>query len=195
MNFNPRTPCGVRHANGICTALKFIFQSTHPLRGATGLASAMFAVQRILIHAPLAGCDAQGIGRCVRTDISIHAPLAGCDRLPATGCSSCQHFNPRTPCGVRQYVGDRLWTPSRFQSTHPLRGATSSTVKSLTFGKFQSTHPLRGATYIYCTEGRPDLFQSTHPLRGATHVAEACNVSKTFQSTHPLRGATRLSFT
>ena len=35
--------------------------------------------------------------------------------------------------------------------------------------KFQSTHPVRGATWEV-SEARPfsDVFQSTHPVRGAT---------------------------
>ena len=36
---------------------------------------------------------------------------------------------------------------ARFQSTHPLRGATAADDLFLRFAKFQSTHPLRGATY------------------------------------------------
>ena len=58
--------------------------------------------------------------------------------------------------------------------------------------KFQSTHPLRGATrnggnLIYSI-----LFQSTHPLRGATPAPAQRDIQPRFQSTHPLRGATRL---
>ena len=34
------------------------------------------------------------------------------------------HFNPRTPCGVRQSSACCWMRGSRFQSTHPLRGAT-----------------------------------------------------------------------
>ena len=35
MNFNPRTPCGVRQRSWKDVPIKFGFQSTHPLRGAT----------------------------------------------------------------------------------------------------------------------------------------------------------------
>ena len=34
-NFNPRTPCGVRHVPGVCKGGVVLFQSTHPVRGAT----------------------------------------------------------------------------------------------------------------------------------------------------------------
>ena len=56
------------------------------------------------------------------------------------------NFNPRTPCGVRHVVRGKHARSEVFQSTHPLRGATSSMIVSLTGEPFQSTHPLRGAT-------------------------------------------------
>src|SRR5690554_1168026 len=80
----------------------------------------------------------------------------------------------------------------RFQSTRPLRGATSTRVFSLFLTTpFQSTRPLRGATktakksHTQCSCFNPrapcearlrgpfngvckHLFQSTRPLRGAT---------------------------
>ena len=81
------------------------FQSTHPLRGATGIAAdetnrienfnprtpcgvrlllknAPAADVVISIHAPLAGCDRPFPGgRRWSVPISIHAPLAGCDEV------------------------------------------------------------------------------------------------------------------
>ena len=81
-----------------------LFQSTHPLRGAT--------------HIPIQVNGEIGI--------SIHAPLAGCDSLRLVFLPGSDYFNPRTPCGVRRddkFVC-RLFV--RFQSTHPLRGATET---------------------------------------------------------------------
>ena len=79
--FNPRTPCGVRPVDSAFISRIAIFQSTHPLRGATA-EEAFHTVYkpRISIHAPLAGCDQ--IGQLISSSrpISIHAPLAGCDR-------------------------------------------------------------------------------------------------------------------
>ena len=122
--FNPRTPCGVRLLNrnkryksiGIsihaplagCDSLKvkitqkeMIFQSTHPLRGATSPAFCFAASKAISIHAPLAGCDILYSILRVVVKISIHAPLAGCDSVPCAALSIPDNFNPRTPCGVR----------------------------------------------------------------------------------------------
>ena len=100
--FNPRTPCGVRHdaIHRLDSSLKF--QSTHPLRGATGLFPEKYAAFQI----------------------SIHAPLAGCDKAARHEQKSQPNFNPRTPCGVRRSDWGAAALPVTFQSTHPLRGAT-----------------------------------------------------------------------
>ena len=56
----------------------------------------------ISIHAPLAGCDDKLSTQMPFFKISIHAPLAGCDDMGAAA--------------IRAQL--------KFQSTHPLRGAT-----------------------------------------------------------------------
>ena len=100
--FNPRTPCGVRHLAVNDTAIGLVFQSTHPLRGAT-----LEEVSSMMVML-----------------ISIHAPLAGCDRSRPSFFWAGNNFNPRTPCGVRRCWTYGTLTDKRFQSTHPLRGAT-----------------------------------------------------------------------
>ena len=123
--FNPRTPCGVRRAGARTGSSATIFQSTRPLRGATCSGHAGISlVALISIHAPLAGRDDRAAQRCRDCWISIHAPLAGRD-------SAGLIF--------------RLSLPS-FQSTRPLRGATTLLLFSSPMMAFQSTRPLRGAT-------------------------------------------------
>ena len=98
------------------------FQSTHPLRGATA-------------HTP-------PIRRPYY--ISIHAPLAGCDARRAAAACRLDHFNPRTPCGVRLPGRGAVRARRRFQSTHPLRGATMPAVTEA-IGALISIHaPLAG---------------------------------------------------
>ena len=146
--FNPRTPCGVRPRYADACRDRRVFQSTHPVRGATACINVGYPVIDISIHAPRAGCDFLCQFPIHPTKIfqSTH-PVRG-----ATGCSrrrswSQCNFNPRTPCGVRLHgfkdffgvVGisihapragcDALnWMPTPypcgFQSTHPVRGAT-----------------------------------------------------------------------
>ena len=124
------------------------------------------------------------------------------------------YFNPRSPCGER-HLAARMQRPSHpFQSTLPVRGATSPHFqRNRAFAQFQSTLPVRGATpddsrrYVCgsdfnprspCGErpgfspavSRKASFQSTLPVRGATHVNRATDLAIKFQSTLPVRGAT-----
>ena len=93
----------MRLSNLVHYCLQQAFQSTHPLRGATHCIMSLLYVS------------------C----ISIHAPLAGCDRSAYFAWRGRNHFNPRTPCGVRHSPEFRLRPRQAFQSTHPLRGATA----------------------------------------------------------------------
>ena len=126
-NFNPRTPCGVRLKNSMILIPHQIFQSTHPVRGATILcyrykgkykdfnprtpcgvrrftAACNACAVHISIHAPRAGCDYLAARHCQRHLISIHAPRAGCDGWSITKQAMEFDFNPRTPCGVRPRI-------------------------------------------------------------------------------------------
>ena len=79
------------------------FQSTHPVRGATVVGAVVFGDVLISIHAPREGCDLVPSGAQSRgLVISIHAPREGCD--------------PSMPAGTAPLA--------KFQSTHPVRGAT-----------------------------------------------------------------------
>ena len=56
--------------------------------------------------------------------VSIHALLAECDCFRPVQMGTCLGFNPRTPCGVRQFIKNNAKLHSSFQSTHSLRSAT-----------------------------------------------------------------------
>ena len=127
-NFNPRTPCGVRLTYNELGYKDYLFQSTHPMRGAT-LSILDSDISRIIsIHAPHAGCDSMNLLKrcnriifqsthpmrgatkgtlrllCLVDKISIHAPHAGCDAGSCRKGKRHRNFNPRTPCGVRLYM-------------------------------------------------------------------------------------------
>ena len=108
-HFNPRTPCGVRRIWLSTWTVKPIFQSTHPLRGATCQCVRQASSVPISIHAPLAGCDAEIICNCPRILAfqSTH-PLRGATRTPT----------------------ESPLLSLKFQSTHPLRGATANLTNS-----------------------------------------------------------------
>ena len=147
-DFNPRTPRGVRLDMYNFNTIFHGFQSTHPARGAT----------------PAQRLQQQG------SRISIHAPREGCDCKHRLQISHVSNFNPRTPRGVRPWTMCVVRTLSRFQSTHPARGATS-----------------RLLTVRRC---RRDFNPRTP--RGVRPPPPLCAICRrSFQSTHPARGATR----
>ena len=100
--FNPRTPCGVRHAGTEAVITCQPFQSTHSLRSATHAVIIALPERAVSIHALLAECDRQisayrGKGLRFQSthslrsatrvltacrplmSVSIHALLAECD--------------------------------------------------------------------------------------------------------------------
>ena len=101
-DFNPRTPCGVRPQHQTRNPIVLYFNPRTPCGVRPGQA-AVNGTQEL---------------------ISIHAPLAGCDTCATFLRTPDAHFNPRTPCGVRRAGHVVRAAPWRFQSTHPLRGAT-----------------------------------------------------------------------
>ena len=123
-SFNPRTPCGVRPVFRSLDGKELRFQSTHSLRSATKSRvipsrADEFQSTHSLRSATLGGDELQ-----VLFAVSIHALLAECDEIRLPGVFPGFGFNPRTPCGVRQFVSDWKHTITWFQSTHSLRSAT-----------------------------------------------------------------------
>ena len=167
--FNPRTPCGVRPVNFPSLKFSFRFQSTHPLRGATLVLYLTYYVVVISIHAPLAGCDTLSVYLAIRS----------------------YNFNPRTPCGVRRKVQSNIRGRRQFQSTHPLRGATSGNVIDLTFVSISIHAPLAGCDQIQAHGRRYGRnFNPRTPCGVRPSISSGSTGIPSFQSTHPLRGAT-----
>ena len=100
------------------------FQSTHSLRSATSPTAKTRTIHPVSIHALLAECDYSATDRLPLWPVSIHALLAECDLPICRMSASTTGFNPRTPCGVRQWPGACADSCRRFQSTHSLRSAT-----------------------------------------------------------------------
>ena len=170
-----------------------IFQSTHPVRGATRWIRPARLPQSISIHAPRAGCDLSPVAqRHALVIISIHAPRAGCDinaqivllasqisiHAPRAGCDTA------SPCW-RQ-------TPDSFQSTHPVRGATRSSFPSVCHRQISIHAPRAGCDWIvvFCV-GQHQDFNPRTPCGVRRWFIDSREIRKQFQSTHPVRGATR----
>ena len=135
-NFNPRTPCGVRHVRHISRDTADNFNPRTPCGVRLLIGMGLGLIFFISIHAPRVGCDT-ALGDMLQvSEISIHAPRVGCDgniklafsfiqsfqsTHPVWGATNslkkqqmkCQNFNPRTPCGVRlrRFLSD-LWATS-----------------------------------------------------------------------------------
>ena len=146
-----------------------IFQSTHPVWGAT---KTLFQRRRddgISIHAPRVGCDTGAHPRLHHVFISIHAPRVGCDfwrvhprrlvrisiHAPRVGCDPppCQPLNhhphisihaPRVGCDEGNDRRGR--TVSDFNPRTPCGVRPPVMVWEILLEIFQSTHPVWGAT-------------------------------------------------
>ena len=169
-----------------------LFQSTHPVRGATAAAAVHRPRENISIHAPREGCDTmQNDINHYQPCISIHAPREGCDvraALPVAVLYISIHA-PREGCDPpTDHPCTRQWV---FQSTHPVRGATLATSATSGGISFQSTHPVRGATRLDITRPRGQRISIHAPREGCDVTTLAVDpVPVQFQSTHPVRGAT-----
>ena len=124
-NFNPHSPCGERpgwtyvrrmgrgisihtpHAGSDVALtgfflLRFRFQSTLPMRGATSVYKSICSGRSISIHTPHAGSDDFTACRYYdKVAISIHTPHAGSDSYTRGEYYGYQDFNPHSPCGER----------------------------------------------------------------------------------------------
>ena len=101
-DFNPRTPCGVRHNAITATHMVKIFQSTHPVWGATGQG----------------GRPAKGLPH--------FNPRTPCGVRPDTANTAMEPFGFQSTHPVWGATDHqrRHHRPELFQSTHPVWGAT-----------------------------------------------------------------------
>ena len=168
------------------------FQSTLPLRGATCGTGQPQSYRRI----------------------SIHAPLTGSDLYKLSLFRGLQHFNPRSPYGERPLRIYSRGGTRIFQSTLPLRGATSMSISESTVNDISIHAPLTGSddtVLIMLYSGwnfnprspygerrgkhmkiiSPYHISIHAPLTGSDQRSQRRDrVQRVFQSTLPLRGAT-----
>ena len=192
-NFNPRTPCGVRRRISPISLVGLIFQSTHPVRGATNVAhpGSREHIKFQSTH-PVRGATDDMAEMLFAQAISIHAPRAGCDPQAATSPWMQRYFNPRTPCGVRLVCQRMIDAAAGFQSTHPVRGATAGP-------PVLPAHPINfnprtpcGVRPTSCSASCRTItyFNPRTPCGVRQTNADVIAANKAFQSTHPVRGAT-----
>ena len=237
-HFNPRSPCGERPNLAPFLSSSFVFQSTLPVRGAT-IIRCVVNLHRLRFQStlPVRGATCRLYRDAQRFAISIHAPRAGSDTQLRRADRQKGHFNPRSPCGERHKRYRRLSDRTRdfnprspcgerphincpfqlqriFQSTLPVRGAT--TVRREPPCRVQiSIHAPRAGSD--CKEARRDrdthisihapragsdsqvakslqsreYFNPRSPCGERRALAQMSDVTDRFQSTLPVRGATQ----
>ena len=191
--FNPRAPYGARLLRKVLVFLDIQFQSTRPIRGATLTPSACSQRSYFNPRAPYGARPAEGPVRQDRgTDFNPRAPYGARRWAPFSGGPG-RYFNPRAPYGARPPWHCALGRspPISIHAPHTGRDRHCC-IQRKPQSAFQSTRPIRGATTVYAfCQGR--LCISIH----APHTGrDTPSWSFTppwclFQSTRPIRGATR----
>ena len=173
---------------------RYVFQSTLPVRGATGADGQVWGARGISIHAPREGSDIfPAASSASWLAISIHAPREGSDCISSAITMLALKISIHAPREGSDGGGNAVVFPhTRFQSTLPVRGATR---RILSRGRdkheFQSTLPVRGATAALRLY-RPGGCISIHAPREGSDLLLVSGVviAQPFQSTLPVRGAT-----
>ena len=192
--FNPRTPCGVRRWPFATRSGRSGFQSTHPLRGATQLVLQAGTLSLFQSTHPLRGATLeQKIQGRFGDDFNPRTPCGVRRSRGAPLRTRFDDFNPRTPCGVRQKRFARMGQRYYISIHAPLAGCDAGVRGDARYPmRFQSTHPLRGATLLDVSILVLLIEISIHaPLAGCDSTTRGVSCAdRPFQSTHPLRGAT-----
>ena len=147
--------------------------------------------RKISIHAPLAGCDWNRGRSCPQGRIfqSTH-PLRGATWTACGTYSSRRNFNPRTPCGVRPRSFSFLSSSSNFNPRTPCGVRRFLRACVMMHDKFQSTHPLRGATAKLPKYSRQICAKATKFLQSQTKSGVVACWAKGKRPLFPaLRGA------
>ena len=189
------------------------FQSTLPLRGATASSFRRVCPGQFQSTLPLRGATTAQIEADLQNIISIHAPLTGSDVQYLMGFEPESDFNPRSPYGERLLLIRPVCSSIVFQSTLPLRGATTDSRALLAEFRISIHAPLTGSDSVYQKNWifmgyfnprspygeRPSTmasrvstfyFNPRSPYGERHHVIYHLLFRKIFQSTLPLRGAT-----
>ena len=200
LEYNPglthRRRAGHPRANRRTSDRPSLFQSTHPLRGATR--PGREARARALHFNPRTPCGVRPRRKAAftasRSFQSTH-PLRGATGSTAGGNEKACDFNPRTPCGVRQSAHPSQGRQSEFQSTHPLRGATESSAAEDLPPDFNPRTPCGVRLSRFASATRISEFQSTPPLRGATLRHQITSQGMSISIHAPLAGCDLIAAT
>ena len=167
------------------------FQSTHPMRGATKIMVKGCKYDEFQSTHPMRGATDGLISAFEFLGISIHAPHAGCDNTESRNRCTRKHFNPRTPCGVRQHLLGRQLRPGII-SIHAPHAGCDYRKKHIYFYFEISIHAPHAGCDSTCssTAWTRIYFNPRTPCGVRQRAMPSLRSPMIFQSTHPMRGAT-----
>ena len=124
------------------------FQSTRPMRGATGTSAPWLRVEASFQSTrPMRGATKLTCPSNDKLAISIHAPHAGRDLDSKPPCWDFWDFNPRAPCGARRQNQQKRTNHQNFNPRAPCGARRHAPPMGHKGETFQSTRPMRGATF------------------------------------------------
>ena len=127
-----------------------------------------------------------------QVNISIHTPLAGSDHAGTARKGWALYFNPHSPCGERLAFCFNRPHSSIFQSTLPLRGATSRLLRSIRVPKYFNPHSPCGERR-HRTRSTTHLLISIHtPLAGSDGSTAPCVARRKYFNPHSPCGERRV---
>ena len=167
--FNPRTPCGVRPTIPVCFCKRALFQSTHPVRGATENKVIIIDESQFQSTHPVRGATLTIISILPTLQISIHAPRAGCDCACMCYYIITERISihaPRAGCDVKNMQA--MYREMYFNPRTPC-GVRLKIIDNTEVSKNFNPRTPCGVRRCFLQKRQlPSQFQSTHPVRGAT---------------------------
>ena len=191
-NFNPRSPCGERHAVASGGTVTSEFQPSLPLRGATSPDGA--EVGRVLIStlAPLAGSDQGWISKEIMDEqFQPSLPLRGATR-PREGGRVDGLISTLAPLAWSDGGDVRPRLRHGISTLAPLAG--SDFADNLTLTDNINFNPRSPCGERHHVEDNPTMrarFQPSLPLRGATMTASEARADFLISTLAPLAGSDR----
>ena len=171
--------------------MNLIFQSTRPVRGATGKWWRSVHTSTAYFN-PRAPCGRDQRRRYPRRCRNHFNPRAPCGRdCPSSPAEpSTAYFNPRAPCGRDQRAARKIDKARHFNPRAPCGRDTETPWDDENKGEFQSTRPVRARLSCRGRRFRLFLFQSTRPVRARHRLSSSAARSCVISIHAPRAGAT-----
>ena len=170
--FQPTLPVGERPSWTCHSPGQPYFNPRSPWGGATAHPVRHRGPGEISIHAPRGGSDDHEHLHLERKgDFNPRSPWGERPCAAASRAAAVVHFNPRSPWGERLFGSWGGQMKDYFNPRSPWGERPRPKLARIPGSKFQSTLPVGGATSTRATQSTKSIFQSTLPVGGATVAA------------------------